>query len=102
MDINTRTPASHSAFHTKFVNWKSFYASIPNNPCKLIPITKSIRWVNILGDIRANFKEKNVKGMFSCIGAHWDVFCVADPLPFILWPIITTFNRVKLLLKRYD
>lgn len=95
MDINTRTPASHSAFHTKFTNWKEFYACIPDKPCKLIPRENRISWVNIIGDIRARFKEKNFKGLGNCIGASWDVFCMQDPLPFIMWPIIPTFYRIR-------
>lgn len=99
MDINTRTPASHSAFHTKFSNWREFYASIPDKPCKLIPKNKRITWISIIGDIRARFKERNFKGVGECIGASWDVFCIQDPLPFIMWPIIPTIHRLRKLFK---
>ena len=37
MDINTRTPASHSAFRAKFVNSSEFYSHILE-PVRLIPI----------------------------------------------------------------
>lgn len=83
MDVNTRTPGSHSAFHCKFSNWKDFYASLPDKPVKLIPRKKRVRWINFVRD----FVGTKAKGQMSqtfkdMFGAHWDVFDWNDIRPF--------------------
>lgn len=83
MDVNTRTPGSHSAFHCKFSNWKEFYAGLPDNPVKLIPKNKSVRWINFVRDCVGTKAKGRVSLTFkSMFGAHWDVFDWKDPRPF--------------------
>lgn len=83
MDINTRTPGSHSAFHCKFSNWKNFYAGLPDNPVKLIPRKKRVRWINFVRDfVGTKAKGKMSQTFKDMFGAHWDVFDWNDPRPF--------------------
>lgn len=84
MDVNTRTPGSHSAFHHKFSNWKEFYASLPDNPVRLNPRRNHIRWINVVRDIVGNKAKGQVGNSFrDMFGAYWDVFDWSDPRPFI-------------------
>lgn len=94
MDINTRTPASHSAFRAKFANAKEFYANILD-PVKLIPKEKKLKWISIIGDIRARIHKYDFTNLGSLFSAKWDVFDKHDILPFIMWPIIPTYYRIK-------
>ena len=83
MDVNTRTPGSHSAFYRKFSNWKAFYAGLPDKPVRLIPRKKSIRWINVVRDLVGTKAKGQVMQSFKdMFGAYWDVFDWSDPRPF--------------------
>lgn len=94
MDINTRTPASHSAFRTKFVNSTEFYTDILN-PVRLIPKKNRLTWISIVGDIRARIHTRDFSNIGSMFSSTWDVFDKRDILPFLLWFIIPTYYRIK-------
>ena len=83
MDVNTRTPGSHSAFHCKFSNWREFYSSIPDAPIKLIAKDKKVCWINVVRDFVGNKADGKLSETFKgMIGSHWDVFDWQDPCPF--------------------
>ena len=96
MDVNTRPPGSHNAFHHKFSNWKEFYSSITDTPVPLIPRGKKIRWINVLRDHLAIHKDGLPGNTFKCaLKSYWDVFDWADPWPFCFSVLQIVHQRIE-------
>lgn len=83
MDINTRTPASHSAFCYKFVNYNQLFTDLDEPPI-LQPRCKLLKWINVSSDIKCNIREHNYKGFLDVMSAKWDIWSWRDPLPFLV------------------
>lgn len=103
MDVNTRPPGSHNAFHHKFSNWKEFYASITDTPIPLIPKRKRIYWINVVRDHLATHKDRLPGSTFRCaMKSYWDVFDWADPWPFCFSVIQIATQRIEQILFRKE
>ncbi len=103
MDVNTRPPGSHSAFHHKFSNWKEFYASITDIPVPLIPKRKRIYWINVVRDHLATHKDGLPGSTFKCaMKSSWDVFDWSDPWPFCFSVIQIAHQKISQKLFRKD
>ena len=101
MDINTRTPGSHSVFYRKFINWKEFYSGIPDNPIPLIKNNKRIRWINIDRDMRATrILDSPFSTIKDSLSSDWDVFCWQDPFPFIMSFFLPIKVRLSILFNK--
>lgn len=99
MDINTRTPASHSAFAHKFTNYAQLFAELDNPPI-LQPKKKMIKWVNVMSDIKWHIKERKYKGIFSFMCATWDLWSWKDPMPFCMSILQPCINKLGNLCKK--
>ena len=103
MDVNTRPPGSHNAFHHKFSNWKEFYSSITGTPVRLIPKKKRIRWINVLRDHLAIHKDGLPGSTLKCaMRSYWDVFDWADPWPFCFSVLQIVHQRIEQKIFRKD
>lgn len=95
MDINTRTPASHSAFSHKFLNYNQLFACLDNPPI-LQPKKGTMKWVNVSSDLKWHIRKHDYRGIFEIFSATWDIWSWKDPLPFcmsMLQPLINKFKR---------
>lgn len=95
MDINTRSPASNSAFRHKFKNYSSLFTDI-NHPSKLSPKKNRLIWINPLSDIRARIRSKDYTHLEYFFTAVWDIWSYKDPLPFIMAIIMPIIRKLKL------
>lgn len=96
MDINARTPASHSAFSHKFINYNQLF-TFSDEPPMLCPKKGLIKWVNVVSDIVCNIKKKEYKGLFEIIFAKWDIWSWRDPFPFCISVLQLFSNGLKCL-----
>lgn len=94
MDINTRTPASHSAFSHKFINYNQLFACL-DEPPMLRPKKELIKWVNVVSDIKYHIKKKEYKGLFEIMFAEWDIWSWKDPSPFCMSVLQLFSNGLK-------
>lgn len=94
MDINTRTPASHSAFSHKFSNYSQLFACIDTPPV-LLPKQGILKWVNVSSDLKWHIRRHDYKGIFGIFFATWDIWSWKDPLPFCMSMLQPLINRFK-------
>lgn len=96
MDVNTRTPASHSAFSYKFINYSDLFRDLDTPPV-LIEKNAKIAWINIASDGLLKMKLRSRLEINLLFTAVWDVWSFKDLMPFImsiLLPIIRHFKGI--------
>lgn len=84
MDINTRTPASHSAFSYKFRNYTDLFKDLQNPTAILHARKKLVSWTNLASECILAIKTRNYKCLYESLVSKWDLWSWKDPVPFIM------------------